>query len=350
MPFTAPDFSFFFKMQFLSSKIVSPRLLRYYSASIAKNLWIKHNGGPSTQVPAKDCINVDDFAEKVKQKLSTNFQVALYSSILEKEPIKPWLKMDDLLKMEGLKNNSGESPLFVKLIPVTQDSIASKTIYIRDIDEECRPLDSFTEVLVQSDADMKEIYERKGSALYLITEPKKRLTKFNQLKDGGKYGVFSLYEQSFSEEVRWKQIEDKAMEEEISLAMKKYIDDHFDSNVIEMPTEVKRSNKMVMQEWDAAFKVDDVLYLCEAKHHMSIDKVLKIPDRIKQFIEKFQPHAQKEFSIGIKTIVGAACGTYFPLPARKEAEKHGLICIYPSGWRYKAGKKLPKGFKIKCNK
>jgi hypothetical protein len=35
-----------------------------------------------------------------------------------------------------LKKNSDESPLFVKLIPATQDSIATKTIYIRDIDDD----------------------------------------------------------------------------------------------------------------------------------------------------------------------------------------------------------------------
>ena len=324
-------------------KMVSPRLLRYYSTpQAALKLWVKHNGAPATQVPFNGCTNVDDFSKKVKQELNTNCQVALFSS-LHKEPIKPWLLISELLKTDL---NSGESPLFVKLIPVTNDSIASKTIYITDIDEECRPLDSFTEVLVESDADMKEIYESKGSALYLLTEPKTRLTKFKQLKDGEKYGVFSRYEQSFSQELRWQQMEDRAMEEEVALAMKNFLHSHVGSNVIEMPTDVFGTGGNIVQEWDAAFKVDDVLYLCEAKHVMCIDKVPKIPQRIKMFKEKFQPHAQEEFSIGINKIVGVACGTYFPPLVREKAHELGLICVYPTGWRYYDEKKIPKGFKI----
>ena len=193
---------------------------------------------------------------------------------------------------------------------------------------------------------MKEIYESKGSALYLLTEPKKRLTKFKQLKDGEKYGVLSRYEQSFSQELRWQQMEDRAMEEEVALAMKNYLHSHVGSNVIEMPTDVFGTGGEIVQEWDAAFKVDDVLYLCEAKHVMCIDKVPKIPQRIKMFKEQFQPHAQEEFSIGINKIVGVACGTYFPPLVRKKAHELGLICVYPTGWRYYDDKKLPKGFKI----
>jgi hypothetical protein len=74
--------------------------------------------------------------------------------------------------------------------------------------------------------------------------------------------------------------------------------------------------------------VNDVLYLCEAKHTMCIDKVPKIPQRIKIFKEQFQQHAQEEFSIGINNIVGVACGTYFPPLVREKAHKLGLICVY----------------------
>lgn len=202
---------------------------------------------------------------------------------------------------------------------------------------------------MENDADLKEIYEGKGSALYLLAEPRKLLTKFKQLKDGEKYGVFSRYEQSFSEEVRWQQMEDRAMEEEIALAMKNYLQSHLGSDVIEMPTEVYGADGKVVQELDAAFKVDDVLYLCEAKHTMSIDKVPTITRRIKTFKEQFQAHAQEEFSKGINKIVGVACGTYFPPLVRKKAHELGLICVYPSGWCYNVENKSPNGFIIEFN-
>jgi hypothetical protein len=327
------------------SRAFVPSRLRYYSTPTeALKLWVKHNGAPATQVPIQGCANIDDFAKRVKLELNTNSQVAIYTS-LDKEPIKPWLKMAEILKAD-LMNNSGESPLFVKIIPATQDPIASKTIYIRDIDEECQPLDSYTEVVVESDADMEKIYESKGSALYLITEPKKRLTKFKQLKDGEKYSVFSRYEQSFTQELRWQQKEDAAMEEEVAMALKNYLHSHLGSAVIDMPTDVFGSKGNIVQEWDAAFKVDDVLYLCEAKHVMSTDKLPKISQRIQTFKVQFQPHAQEQFSIGINKIIGVACATYFPPLVRKEAHDLGLICVYPSGWRYRVDKTLPIEFEI----
>lgn len=99
--------------------------------------WIRlvreeHRMIPS-QVPIKGYTSI---GEKVKQKLNTNSQVALFS-FLEKDALRPGLTMKELLK------TADQSSLFVKLIPATQDSIASKTLYIRDIDEECQPLDSY---------------------------------------------------------------------------------------------------------------------------------------------------------------------------------------------------------------
>jgi hypothetical protein len=330
-----------FSFQMFSRAFVPSRLRCYSTTTEALKLWVKHNGSPSIKVPVHGCSDLDDFAENAKKKLNTSSQIALFTS-LDKKALRPGLALKDLLKTDEFKNNTDESPLFVKIIPATQDPIASKTIYIRDIDEECKPLDTCTEVLVECDADMERIYESKGSALYLITEPKKRLTKFKQLKDGEKYGVFSRYEQSLADEVRWQQKEDAAMEEEVALALKNYLHSHLGSTVIDLG-----SKGNIVQEWDAAFKVDDVLYLCEAKHVMSTDKLPKISERIQTFKEQFQPHAQEQFSIGINKIIGVACATYFPPLVRKEAHDLGLICVYPSGWRYRVDKTLPLDFKFK---
>ena len=51
----------------------------------------------------------------------------------------------------------------------------SKTIFVQNIDEECRPIDSFTMVVVRNEADLKQIYARKGEALYLLSNPKDRI-------------------------------------------------------------------------------------------------------------------------------------------------------------------------------
>jgi hypothetical protein len=319
----------------------SPPLLRSYSTSqAALKLWVKHNGAPSTQVPIKGCSNIDDFAEKVKQKLNLNCQVAVFSS-LDKEALDPGFAIKDLLKMEGLRNNTSKFPLYIRLIPVTQDSIATKTIYIGETDDDGKFIGEYKRRTLRNDRDLKKVIQD-AQGLVHLSSPDDILVSFEDIKDGEEYHIHR-FAQNFQS---WQKKEADAMEEEIALAMKNYLHLHLGSNVIEMPTEVNGIDGKVVQEWDAALKVDDVLYLCEAKHTMSIDKVPKIPQRIKTFKEQFQAHAQEEFSIGINKIVGVACGTYFPPLVREKAHQLGLICVYPSGWRYSVEKKLPNGFEI----
>ena len=300
-------------------------LLRVYSSPriATMKLWIKPTGGLPTQVPIRGCTDIDDFAQRVRQELSVNCQVAVFSS-LDKKPLDPRLAIKDLLKTDDFKNNSGESPLFVKLFPpVGQDATASKTIYIRDVGS----LDSYTEFMVESDADIKRICEAEGLALYLVSEPAKLLTKFTQLKHGEKYDVFSRYEQVSPRRSRGLHRQYMALNTDVARDLKKYLRLHVGSNVIDMPPVVRGTGGKVVQEWAAAYKVDDVLYLCDAAQFMSSDKVLKIAQKIKTFTEDFQPHAHEEFSLGINKVVGVACATHFPPVLRNEARDLGLICL-----------------------
>ena len=76
-----------------------------------------------------------------------------------------------------------------------------KKIFIQDIDEECRPIDSFIAFVVENDADLKAIFEGKGSALYLLSDPKNLFTKFKQLIDGEKYNVYSSSKTIFIQDI-----------------------------------------------------------------------------------------------------------------------------------------------------
>jgi hypothetical protein len=114
-----------------------------------------------------------------------------------------------------------------------------------------------------------------------LSDPRKRITKFKQPIDGENYNVYSRYEKSFADEVRWQKVEEKAMEEETLYDMKRFLINYLGLSVNEIPTDIGLSvneiptdilgldGKTVLQEWDAVFKVDDVLYLCEAKHNLS---------------------------------------------------------------------------------
>jgi hypothetical protein len=161
-----------------------------------------------------------------------------------------------------------------------------------------------------------------------------RITLLEQLIDGEKYNVYSRYEKSFADEVRWQRVEDKAMEEETLLAMKSFLINHLGLSVIEMPTDIMGSDgETIVQEWDAVFKVDDVLYLCEAKHNMNLKQVKKTLERIQKFKMQFILNAQAEFR-EVDRIVGLFYGTFFPSDIRESVHRFGFVCVYPSGNRY----------------
>jgi hypothetical protein len=274
-------------------------------------------------------LNISDFTVAIKKKLSPKLnafssdQLTIHKT-LTVAPLRPGLTIEELSTF--VEPNTDESPVFVK----TQESI--KNIFVQDIDEECRPLDSFTEVVVRKEADLKQIFEGKGSALYLLSNPKKRITLLEQLVDGEKYNVYSRYEKSFVDELRWQQLEDRAMEEETYLAMKRFLFNELADSVVDMPTDIMGSDeKTIVQEWDAVFRDGDVLYLCEAKHNMSLKQVNKLPQRIKDF-KKFQRNAQPEFRNCTK-YVGVLCGALFPKEIRENAHNQGFFCVYPSGNR-----------------
>ena len=116
-----------------------------------------------------------------------------------------------------------------------------------------------------------------------------------------------------------------------------------------MPTDILGfDGKTTVQEWDAVFKVDDVLYLCEAKHNIStvlftcFRVILCLASHRKQVnntVERMQEfkglkmNAQTEFR-QMNKLMGVLCGTFFPEDVRKNAHILGFICVYPSGNRY----------------
>ena len=308
------------------------RLVRY-SSSLSK-LWVKHNGSQAIKVSTAGCKDISDFAEAIKQKLSPKLnsysadQLTLHKTLTD-APLRPGLTIEELSKF--VEPNTDESPLFVK----TQESITTvqKTIFVQDIDEDCRPVDSFAEFIVENNDDLKQIFEGKGSALYQLSNPKDRVTKMKQLIDGERYNVYSRYEQSFVDEVRWQQMEDQAMEQETNLAVKRFLGSQLGDSVADMPTDILGSDgKTIVQEWDAVFRDGDVLYLCEAKHDVTLKKANKVPQRIRDF-KKLQPNAQPEFG-NCRKYVGVLCGTLFPKEIRENAHNQGFVCVYPSGHRY----------------
>ena len=159
----------------------------YSTPKAASQLWVKHNESPSTQVSTEHCYNIDHFADKVKQKLNTNCQVALFTS-LEKNALRPGLKITELLKTE-LKNNTDETPLLVKIIPATQDQITAKTIYIGEIDEDGEFTGEYKRLKLRNDHDLMKVIQNFGGLIHL-SSPDFVLINFDDISDGEKYHLY----------------------------------------------------------------------------------------------------------------------------------------------------------------
>ena len=312
-------------MQFLCSKLFSSRLLRCYSTQSALKLWVKHNGGPSIKVSIKGCMDIADFAKKVKQELNTNCQVSVFTS-LDMDALDPGLAINELLKTDYSKKNSSRSPLFVK--------IASKTIFIRDIDDDGKFTDEYFPVTVSNKEDLRVIY-KDGKGLMCLIGPKKLIVDFNQIEDGKKYQVYR-YSQDFA---GWQQKEADAMEAETLLSMKTFLGEKFQALPMNLPTDFFDKEGRQVQEWDGVLLSKDTLYLLEAKHVMKVEKIKTIAERVKQFPKIIEQSSKKVFDVKYSKIVGVACGTLFPIDCREEAHRLGLMVMYPSGSRYRVDEK-----------
>lgn len=229
---------------------------------------------------------------------------------------------------------TSKMPLFVKLIPATQDSIAKKTIYIRDIDDDGDFTDEYKERTLRSDHDlMKVIKDAQG--LIHPSMPGKVLISFEDIKDGEKYHVYQ-FGQTFQS---WQKKEADAMEAETLLSIKAFIKKNFKVPPQELEREFYDKKGQLIQEWDGVLLSSEggTLYLLEAKHAMTVEKVKKIAERLEKFPQMLKKSGR---SINYSTIVGIACGTLFPKHCLEHCRNLKLWGAYPSGDRYMVQKLL----------
>ena len=122
------------------------------------------------------------FSKKVKQEFNTNCQVSVFAS-LNKEALRPGLSMKKLLQTEELKNNSDVSPLFIKLIPATKDSIETKTIYIGETDEDGKFTYEYKRRIIGNSDDLKTVIKSADGLIHL-SSPDDVLIRFEDMNTG----------------------------------------------------------------------------------------------------------------------------------------------------------------------
>jgi hypothetical protein len=221
---------------------------------------------------------------------------------------------------------TSKMPLFVKLIPVTQDSIASKTIYIGETDDDGKFTGEYKRRILRNSDDLKTVIKN-ADGLVRLSSPDDVLVSFEDIKDGEKYQLYNV-SQTFQS---WQKNEADAMEAETLLSMMAFLEAKFQAVSISLPTDFSDEKGRQIQEWDGVLLAKDTIYLLEAKHAMKVKKIKTIAERVKQFPEMIE---QLDFNVKYSKIVGVACGTLFPIYCRQEAHRLGLMVMYPSGSRY----------------
>ena len=153
-----------------------PRHFRsYFRSKEALKLWVKLDPCLPTQVATKECINMNDFAQKVRQKLNIECQVGLSTS-LENDFIRPQLEISEFIKTDEFMYNSDENPLTLQM---------TKIIYIADTDED----EKYMQYTFRNENDFKMILNFSNGLIH-SSSPNRVLLHFDDIKDGEKYQYY----------------------------------------------------------------------------------------------------------------------------------------------------------------
>lgn len=186
------------------------------------------------------------------------------------------------------------------------------------------------------------------------------ITSLENIVSGERYVIVASYITPIRNNVTWSQSEDKAMEDEVLLAVSDFLNKMFKLSVEIFPERIMSKNKITIMEFDGILVCGDQVFLLEAKHKMTdvcIKKLLSImkflyllltyksciQKHINSLIDrlgKFETNLKITDSLEFKKLmgkqyVGVACGTLFTGELRSESMKKGLVVAYPSGNRYK---------------
>ncbi|CAM6130074.1 unnamed protein product [Calypogeia fissa] len=245
--------------------MISAVLKRHFSGAVEKGilLWVKFQGSKAVRVDTTGASSVYDVVKLMQRELAPVAKQYGISRL-------------DLVTLDGKKaifsdsvasicvGVSAETPL--TLLPVV------KKIFVRKMMKKSDAGEDFEEVITERSKDIRLILEGRGRGLCKLSDPGNVVTKLEQVEDGEKYDVCSWYEQSIVNEVRWQQREDQAMEEEVILAFKNFLQQEVGECIEELPRQLYALDGKILQEWEGIFRVGETLYLCEAKHYMSLDQ------------------------------------------------------------------------------
>ncbi|CAI2166123.1 11210_t:CDS:2 [Funneliformis geosporum] len=294
-------------------------------------LWVKYNNEQSVSLEIQKGT-VDKLKDAIKRRLNLG-KVNNGRIILRKHEATVDLEPDEIVDQNFA--NTAKTPLQIFT------TVVKTTFLVQKYDNEGKPLPGkFASYTMCNDNDYRLFLKSfEATGLAHISDDKEVQTVITSLENivpGERYEIVASYITSIRNNVTWSQSEDKAMEDEVLLAVKNFLDKMFKLTVEIFPERIMYKNKIAIMEFDGILICGDQVFILEAKYKMTDKHIKSLIDRLYEFETNLKITDSLEFKrLMGKQYVGVACGTLFTDELRSESMNKGLVVVYPCGNRYK---------------
>ncbi|CAI2174787.1 4522_t:CDS:2 [Funneliformis geosporum] len=298
------------------------------------NIWFKYKKGEPVEISFKG-KNVNALKKQIKTELKNQLGKFDINQITLRAPGKHENLCAEILIDEGFATSYNE-PVVVE----TENYQEMKTFRIQCYDNEGVPLNKF-ERFTMCDEDFSKFLKRvEARGLENIddnNEEPEIITSLEGIQANKYYRISASYLTAVKNGVAWTKVEDTALEDETTLAVKNFVSEKLKSPAKNFPNRVMHDDVgNPIMEWDGIFLCRSKVFLCESKHKITKEKLDMLVERLKDFPEKLKVTKDVEFKqLSNMKCIGVACATLFPIELRqKSVNELGLIIAYPGGGRY----------------
>ncbi|RIA89359.1 hypothetical protein C1645_738698 [Glomus cerebriforme] len=301
------------------------------------NIWFKYKKDEPAVISFKG-KTVNALKKQIKTELKNQLGKFDITQITLRASGKHEILCAEMLIDEGFTTSYNE-PVVVET-EILENYQKMKSFHIQCYDNESVPLNKF-ERFTMRDKDFRGFLKRmKARGLENIdndNEEPEIITSLEGIQTNKYYRISASYLTTVKNGIAQTKVKDTALEDEMTLAVKNFINKKFKSPAKDFPNRVMHDEigKLII-EWDRIFLCHSKVFLCESKHKITKEKLKMLVERLKDFPEKLKVTKDVEFKqLSNMEYIGVACATLFPIELRqKSVNELGLIIAYPEGGQY----------------
>ena len=126
--------------------------------------------------------------------------------------------------------------------------------------------------MYNNDQFEKFLRRTEANGLQLLSDNRKSpavATTLEEIIQGETYQIDAPYLTAVKKEITWSKVEDKAMEDKTTLAVRDFVSERFKLPVEIFPTRTMYNDKDAIMEWDGIVICENKVFLLESKHNMT---------------------------------------------------------------------------------